>query len=246
MLKAISSEVTKLLTLRSTWIYVILFTGSLYGPVTLYMLFSDSSQIDTDWPDLLTGGMIFLMIAIVFGASTAGGDINNHMTAHSFLTQKSRSSWLLARALVAAVFAELNFLAGAALSWLVVTIFPAGNFTGEKPLVLWGYAVAVPALAVVAVGIAALLRNRVGAISLPLVWMLVVEGLLAAGGQQISFLKTLYHLSPGNRVQDMISWVDSTNHDGMATPTSGFVVLIVWMVVMLALGLYSNKARDVK
>ena len=33
---------------------------------------------------------------------------------------------------------------------------------------------------------------------------------------------------------------------GMASPTSGFVVLIAWMVVLLALGLYSNKVRDVK
>ena len=83
MFKAISSEITKLLSLRSTWIYVILFTGSIYGPTTLYMLFNDSPQIDADWPDLLIGGMIFLMIACVFGASTTGGDINNHMTAHS-------------------------------------------------------------------------------------------------------------------------------------------------------------------
>lgn len=246
MFKAISSEITKLLSLRSTWIYVILFTGSIYGPTTLYMLFNDSPQIDADWPDLLIGGMIFLMIACVFGASTTGGDINNHMTAHSFLTQKSRSSWLLARALVVAAFTELNFLLGAALSWLVATVTPAGHFTGENSLVLWGYVVAAPALAVMTVGIAALLRNRVGAIALPLVWMLVVEGLLYAGSEKTPFLKTLYQLSPGNRVQDMQSWVVSTDHAGMASPTSGFVVLIAWMVVLLALGLYSNKVRDVK
>lgn len=246
MLKAISSEVTKLLSLRSTWIYVILFTGSIYGPTTLYMLFNDSSRLDGGWPELLFGGMIFLMIAIIFGASTTGGDISNHMTAHAFLTQKSRSSWLLARALVAAVFVELNYILGVALSWAVFNVFPAGHFTGEGQLLVWGYAVGAPAFAVMAVGIAALLRNRVGAIALPLVWMLVIEGLLAMGGQKIPFLKTLYHLSPGSRVPDMQSWVVSTDHAGMASPTSGFIVLIAWMVVLLALGLYSNKTRDVK
>ena len=102
------------------------------------------------------------------------------------------------------------------------------------------------ASALAALGIAALLRNRVGAIALPLVWMLVVEGLLYAGSEKIPFLKTLYQLSPGNRVQDMQSWVVSTDHAGMASPTSGFIVLIAWMVVLLALGLYSNKVRDVK
>lgn len=246
MFKAISSEVTKLLSLRSTWIYVILFTGSLYGPVTLYMLFSDAERFDANWPDLLIGGMIFLMISIIFGASTTGGDISNRMTAHAFLTQKGRSAWLLARALVAAVFVELNYILGLALSWVVVTVFPAGNFTGEDQLLMWGYAVAAPAFAVMAVGIAALLRNRVGAIALPLVWMLVVEGLLYMGGEKIPFLKTLYNLSPGSRVQEMQAWIYTQDHSDMVSPGFGFAVMIAWMVVLLALGLYSNKARDVK
>ncbi|WP_408925264.1 ABC transporter permease [Corynebacterium sp. YSMAA1_1_F7] len=246
MFKAISSEVTKLLSLRSTWIYVILFTGSLYGPVTLYLLFSDAEGLYLNWPDLLIGGMIFLMISIIFGASTTGGDISNRMTAHAFLTQKGRSAWLLARALVAAVFVELNYILGLALSWVVVTVFPAGHFTGEDQLLMWGYAVAAPAFAVMAVGIAALLRNRVGAIALPLVWMLVVEGLLYAGSEKISFLKTLYHLSPGSRVQDMQAWIYTPDHSDMVSPGFGFAVMIAWMVVLLALGLYSNKVRDVK
>ncbi|MGJ4071086.1 ABC transporter permease [Corynebacterium macclintockiae] len=246
MFKAISSEVTKLLSLRSTWIYVILFTGSLYGPVTLYMLFSDAERFDANWPDLLIGGMIFLMISIIFGASTTGGDISNRMTAHAFLTQKGRSAWLLARALVAAVFVELNYILGLALSWVVVTVFPAGNFTGEDQLLMWGYAVAAPAFAVMAVGIAALLRNRVGAIALPLVWMLVVEGLLYMGGEKIPFLKTLYNLSPGSRVQEMQAWIYTQDHSDMVSPGFGFAVMIAWMVVLLALGLYSNKVRDVK
>lgn len=246
MFKAISSEVTKLLSLRSTWIYVILFTGSLYGPVTLYMLFSDAERFDANWPDLLIGGMIFLMISIIFGASTTGGDISNRMTAHAFLTQKGRSAWLLARALVAAVFVELNYILGLTLSWVVVTVFPAGNFTGEDQLLMWGYAVAAPAFAVMAVGIAALLRNRVGAIALPLVWMLVVEGLLYMGGEKIPFLKTLYNLSPGSRVQEMQAWIYTQDHSDMVSPGFGFAVMIAWMVVLLALGLYSNKVRDVK
>lgn len=246
MFKAISSEVTKLLSLRSTWIYVILFTGSLYGPVTLYMLFSDAEGFDANWPDLLIGGMIFLMISIIFGASTTGGDISNRMTAHAFLTQKGRSAWLLARALVAAVFVELNYILGLALSWVVVTVFPVGNFTGEDQLLMWGYAVAAPAFAVMAVGIAALLRNRVGAIALPLVWMLVVEGLLYAAGDKISFLKTLYNLSPGSRVQDMQTWIYAQDHTDMVSPGFGFAVMIAWMVALLVLGLYSNKTRDVK
>lgn len=246
MLKAISSEVTKLLSLRSTWIYVILFTGSIYGPTTLYMLFNDSPRLDGGWPDLLFGGMIFLMIAIIFGASTTGGDISNHMTAHAFLTQKHRSSWLLARALVAAVFVELNYILGVALSWAVLNVFPAGHFTGEDQLLLWGYAVGAPAFAVMAVGIAALLRNRVGAIALPLVWMLVVEGLLYAAGEKISFLKTLYNLSPGSRVQDMQTWIYAQDHTDMVSPGFGFAVMIAWMVALLVLGLYSNKTRDVK
>lgn len=246
MFKAISSETTKLFTLRSTWIYVILFTGSLYGPVTLYMLFSDAERFDANWPDLLIGGMIFLMISIIFGASTTGGDISNRMTAHAFLTQKGRSAWLLARALVAAVFVELNYILGLALSWVVVTVFPAGHFTGEDQLLMWGYAVAAPAFAVMAVGIAALLRNRVGAIALPLVWMLVVEGLLYAGSEKIPFLKTLYHLSPGSRVQDMQAWIYTPDHSDMVSPGFGFAVMVAWMVALLALGLYSNKVRDVK
>ena len=76
--------------------------------------------------------------------------------------------------------------------------------------------------------------------------MLVVEGLLYSAGDSIPFLKTLYHLSPGSRVQDMQTWIYAPDHTDMVSPGFGFAVMVVWMVALLVLGLYSNKTRDVK
>ena len=86
---ALKSEFRKMASVRGTIIWAILFTGSLYGFMVLQGLFS-SQPMNIEWSDLSTGLMVFILLAVVYGASAGASEINNHMQAHSFLTQKSR------------------------------------------------------------------------------------------------------------------------------------------------------------
>ncbi|MGO1948582.1 MAG: hypothetical protein ACTH1D_03060 [Mycobacteriaceae bacterium] len=59
LINSLRSETTKLLSMRSTIVYAVLLAGSLFGPVTLVMWFSNESNPVASWSTLSSGAMIF-------------------------------------------------------------------------------------------------------------------------------------------------------------------------------------------
>ena len=64
-MNVVRSEIAKLTSLRSTWVYAILLVGSIAGPVVLMGLFASDSTTDFYWNDLLIAGDLFQMHAII-------------------------------------------------------------------------------------------------------------------------------------------------------------------------------------
>ena len=177
-LNSLRSETTKVLSVRSTITYAILLTGSLFGPVTLTTLFSAEPDPVADWSNLTGGTMIFQIIAIVFAAATTAGDIRNHMHAQAFLTQRSRSLWVLSKVVVTTVFTAVLYLIGIALGMLVAVIFGAGVDLGTDAYLLAANLFPTVAFACLSVGLACVLRSQVGAVALPLAWLMIIDSLL--------------------------------------------------------------------
>lgn len=246
LLNAIKSETTKLKTLTSTWIYFILLGGSIGGPVFLYLCFAkDVDQLT--FSQVFIGGMLAQMIAVIFGASTTAGEISTKMNAQAFLSQHSRWNWLAARAIVASLFVFFTVAIAVALSVLMITIWPDKSFAAKDLYSLWIYLAGIPAFTLIAVGIAALIRSRVAAVGLPLVWLLVIEPLIVTAGGNLDFVQKLKKFLPAQSMSDMQTWYQVPEHlPNMVAPAFSAVVLAVWVIALLGFGFLRNTRSDVR
>ena len=241
---SLRSETTKVLSMRSTLVYTILLTGSLFGPVTLYMWFSGAEDRTVDWALLSTGAAIFQVVAVVFAAATTAGDIRNHMHAQAFLTQRARSLWVLSKVVVTAVFTALTYLVGTGLAMVSARVcggqLDLGAETGQFAANLVGCVV----FASLTVGLACVVRSQVGAVALPIVWLMVVEGMLALAAGRYEWLRPVVAVSPGQRQMQLAYGMDQLD---LGISTAGcYLILVGWFVVMTGLGLWRNQRADVR
>lgn len=244
LFNALRSESTKILSMRSSLVYAILMVGSLFGPVTLFMIFSDASDPVVDWALLSVGAMIFQVVAIIFAAATTAGDIRNNMHAQAFLTQDNRSLWILAKVVVTMVFTAMTYLVGTALALVAGVAFGGsmelGTDAGQFGANLLGCVV----FAAISVGLAAVIRSQVGAVALPIVWLVVIEGMLAMATGRYEWLRPVVALAPGLR-QGQLAYGTDPYELGVST-WGCYVILIGWVVVMTGLGLWRNARTDVR
>lgn len=241
---AFKSELRKVLTLRSSIIWVVLMTGSLYGFVVLQGLFT-TEKASLDWNGLTTGTLVFMLLAIVYGAGATAGELGNHMQAHSFLTQKARWHWLSARLIITVMFVIVNYAVGLLVSLLVAVIMPKLEFNGGDMKFAWVPAIYLAGYALVAAGVAMITRSRVAGLALPLVWFLVIENLLFAVGSTYEIAKKLYEFSPGHAMQDLSMEAYSAEAP-VFTVAHNVTVLAVWVAVAVAAALFFNSKRDVR
>jgi ABC-2 type transport system permease protein len=245
LLHALRSETTKLFSMRSTVVYAILLTGALYGPVVLATLFSSETPT-FEWADLMNGAMIFIMVAIVFAASTTAGDIRNHMHAQAFLTQPGRITWVTAKLLVTLVFTFVTYVVGVALSVGAAAAFGAnlsldlgGAFTP-----VWSYLLGGIAFPLMAVGLACVLRSPVVSVAVPTVWFLLIDGMIGETATHIEAFRPLAAIAPGERLAQLATGYDRVGL-GLDSLTC-VAVLVVWVVVLSAVGLWRNQRSDVR
>ncbi|QFQ02968.1 ABC-2 family transporter protein [Corynebacterium urogenitale] len=244
LINSFKSEVRKVLTLRSTIVWAILFTGSLYGFMVLKGVFSSAGEMTSTWADLATGSMVFMLLATVWGASTTAGEFNNKMNAHAFLTQKGRWHWLVARLFTVVLFIEILWFVGIGLSWAVAALWPGAEFVSEGFTAIWANTIAMPVYALIGAGVAALTRSRVAGLTLPLVWILVIETILYGLASKYKVAEILYNWSPGHVSQDITLRASGVDSPLMVTTEHGLLVFAIWVVVAVGAGLTSNQKRD--
>ncbi|KAB3522962.1 ABC transporter permease [Corynebacterium sp. zg254] len=248
------AELKKLTSLRSTWVYVVLLTGSLYGPAVLMSFLNSDPEATFGWGDTTLGGMIFLLVLLIFAASSTAGDINDRMVAHSFLTQRRRSQWLLAKAALIVIVAEVSYWIGIAISAVVLHFSLEGKWTGGDMYDLWIYALFLPVYALMAVGLAGLTRSKIMGSGIPMVLFLVIEPLLAAAAQHLEWVKYIYYAMPGTRLSDLTQWhaLEAQGDDVldavglMTTPAQSAIVILAWGALLFGVAILANNRRDTR
>ncbi|ARU45491.1 ABC transporter permease subunit [Corynebacterium silvaticum] len=249
MINALRSETTKLLTLRSTWVWAILLTGSLYGPAVLINLFSGEGS-EFNWAFVLPGAMIFTMLSVSFASSGVAGEFNDRMHAQAFLTQPRRSLWLNARMLVVTGFLLINYLVGVALIYLVFLVLPLSRLLNEEATVILRDGVLFLVFSFIAMGLAVVTRSRVAAMALPLAWFLIIERLIDAAAAQFNAFVPLWLITPGERISQLTKYgkgyPEGWNFAEVQPLAYNIGLIVVWIVVPLAMGLWVNSKRDVR
>lgn len=264
----IRSEWIKLFTLRSTWWCLALLAAMLIGASTLISLVlsmnlggeegatAEGAAYTWTLANTVLLGMIAL-VAPVIGSLTITGEYGTGMIRSSFAAAPGRVSTVLAKALVTGgvVFA-VSAVSLAISAFASGAILSAGGYPidfGDAGvwLALLGAAGYPALLAVMSVGVGALLRNSAGTIATVLGLLLVIPTILPLAGfllqaQWITDVNTLLPSSLGTTMS-------SYPMDDMMIPATGLVLepwqaalaLAAWAVVPLIAGTALVKRRDV-
>lgn len=248
MLSALTAEARRLTTLRSTLVYAILLTGALYGPMFLLTVFSSESARDVPFTvaDLAQTVMIFGIVAIAFGGATTANEIRRGSTSISFLTQRFRWPSFVARLIVITVFLAAMFALGI-LAIYVITLFHPGGL--ELGAAGWSY-LGVSMLhmifwALIAACIAVFSRSTVAAVTIPMMWLLLLENLIS--------------VVPFQWAQNIVEWLPLNNWTLLLQSTTSsldpaqlphgigaaVVAVVLSLLVFLVGGFVSHTRRDV-
>lgn len=253
---ALRSEWTKLKSLRSTWVYVVLLVGSIAGPMIVFSVAADDGM-SADWSLLLSGSVIFNMIAVAFAGSTVAGEYNDQMHAHAFLTQDRRSLWLSARFLLTVVLLAICWSLGVVIAYLAVTVSPTVEFDGGDSYYNLTSLLGFVVFSLVAMSLGVLTRSRVAAVAIPLVWLLVVENMLVYAASAFTIFKPIWLVAPGERINQLAPQLTGLGTDperphigfdaGMTQPMwFNLLVVVAWIVLAIAAAQWVNSKRDVK
>jgi ABC-2 type transport system permease protein len=180
----VNAERIKLTTLRSPlW-------ASAVAAVLSFALAALQASVAYDYdrltvPTAALGVAVFgVPVLMIVAAMTMTGEYRSGLIATTFMAAPGRTLVVCAKALVAAVFsaavAALMVVGAVVVAWLVAA---PGVGDGLTPAATAGFAAAIALYAALAavlgVGIAALLRHTAGAVTVLLLWPLLVEPLLA-------------------------------------------------------------------
>jgi len=167
-----------------------------------------------------------------------------HRTATpTFLTTPRRGNVVIGK-LIAYALAAIPFaLLVVAVGVLVVEIYAgargaAPSLSGDNLRVIAGVWGALVIFAVIGVGVGALLRNQVGAIVGALVYLFVVEPVIASIPATASAFKWL----PGGALNAMTATLDTTD---LLTPWQGALLLLGYGLAFALLGTFLAVRRDV-
>lgn len=247
MLNALKAETLRLLSLRSTLIYAILLTGSLYGPVVILVFGNSKGKFPVDLYDFNYFFVIFTIVAIAFAGAASATEIRYGSTSISFMTQRKRWYSYYARAIAVCVFLIINFLVGIGIALIIPNLFGYGitgaeNTTGYFSMQL-GF---VGVWAIITVGIAYLSKSTVLSVTLPLAWLLIVENLAAL--IPIKMVQELMDVAPLHAFGHLLKsfYPDGTEQMFPMThsATTYFIALMAVPVFFAAWGLLNHTRKD--
>lgn len=247
---AVRSETTKLLSLRSTFIYAILLTGSLYGPVFLIGLFSTSTYT-VHWGNAVEASFIFTILTAAFAANLTGGSLSHKLHAQVFLTQPSRNLWISAQLLVSIAFITVCWFVGIAVCFLEGLVMPKMVVGNAEFKVMLAHGALVLVTAFVAHGITVLTRSRIFGVIIPAAWMFIIEQLLAVAAPLVSVAGWAVLIGPVARAMQLsgMSYYDpevSWAYDHTQPTWFNVLVMVAWGVLGIAMALVFNRRRDVR
>lgn len=230
---ALAGEFTRLAGLRSTYIYAILLTGAIFGPIVLQTYLSGVES-----GTLFVGIDFFLFVAIIFAAADSAGAISGRNIAYGYLTRQGRWTGYATRFLAQLAFSLAMLAVGTAVAWI---IFATGGVEIVDAAQTVGVVIALAvAWTAIGSGIGMLIPVTAAAVAAPLVWIALIEGILP----MLPFGDFM------NNIERFLPWISGRQLLGFmdlgVSNAQAWIVLGTWTAVIAAVGIVTATRRDVR
>jgi ABC-2 type transport system permease protein len=248
----IRSELRKLVTTQ-VWFWLLLGTFGLTAISVVASILGDGAE-GNPTPRLTTvegqrnlfaGSSAGYIFVCVLGIVAITAEYRHLTVTPTYLATPKRSrvvaAKLLTYAMVGLVYAILSalLLLAMAVPWLHAKGISVSLTANRIPLVLLAAIVVVAIYGIVGVGIGALIRNQIAAVSITLVYLFVLEGLLSV----IPGVKHAYKFLPGGAANALTQ--ATNNNTTLLEPWQGGLVLAAYGIGFAALASWLTIRRDV-
>jgi ABC-2 type transport system permease protein len=254
--RVLAAEWTKLVSLRSTP-GTVLGTVAAAAALALALGLFVRPEDGRSAVSLVVGGAVLAQLgALVLGVQVGAGEYATGASTTTFTAVPRRLPVLGAQALVTAAVALATALLTLAASTLVThaprgSLVPLPGASGDDGTarVLVGFAVQVVCVALLGVGLGALLRGPTAALVAGVLLLLVVDQVLAANPGQVA--DTVRALLPGAGARLVLddaglAAVDATSQGPRLGWWGAGAVLGGWVAALLAASAYRLRRHDVR
>ena len=245
----VRAEWTKLFTTR-TWVGMLLGACVLAGGFAA--LFTGLAGQDEGLPELgsevfeelvfsvAANASVFLLILGIIGMTQ---EYRHRTATPTFLTTPRRGQVVAAKVLAYALVAVPLALVVLAVNVVVVLVYAgargnAPELTGDNLRTIAASGLVLVVFTVIGVGVGALVRNQVGAIVGALVYLNVIEPIVAS----IGAVSGAYKWLPGGAVQAVTSDFEAPD---LLEPWQGTILLLAYGLVAALVGTALATRRDV-
>ena len=249
MIRLVRAEFLKL---RTTQVWFWLLLGAV--AVTTLLLVAqlaphDGVNSDNDVYNVFTASGTAYVVVFVLGVLGVTTEYRYQTITPTVLTTPSRwtlvTAKMIAYALLGAIYALVCVIIqlAVALPWLATKHISVSLTKNHIPAALLGVFLVVALFGIVGLGIGALLRNQIVAVSVGVIFLLVIQNVLVA----IPGVKYAFPYLPGGAVGSIFTVVGSRDVNGatLLSPAGGVVVLLLWAFVPAILGAMFTLNRDI-
>lgn len=248
MIKLVHAEFVKLRTTQ-VWFWMLLAAMAVAALFVVAQIASNSNITPTDVHDLFTSSGTAYVVVFVLGVLGITTEFRYKTITSTVLTTPSRwalvGAKLIAYTLVSALYSLICILLtlAIALPWLSARGVSIGA-SDHLPHALGAVFVVVTLFGLIGIGFGALVKNQIVAVSIGVIWLLILNNLLAL----IPGVKYVYPYTP---VGGLSATFAHTHDDRVVNGVTllpgwgGVLVLLAWALIPAIIGASLSMTRDI-
>ena len=248
MTSELRSELLKQRTTRTNRTLLLWMAGLVLALVLMHILGPSAEVVatrDNQFRIIGWGTGIAALFAALLGAMSVTAEFRHGTIRPTFLATPDRTRVILAKAVAGALSGVALGLLAQALTIVVdMAALSARDIdnqlvTGDYAQLLAGGAVAAAFWAVIGVGVGALVRNQVSAVTALCVWLLLIETVV------IGTFPDAGKFAPGAGAGAIAGAIQTQTASNLLAPALGLGLLLVYAVIAATAGAIATERRDV-
>lgn len=249
MIRLIRAEFLKLRTTQ-VWFWMLLASVAITALVVVGQL-APSGEVRSvnDVPNVFTSSHTAYIAVFVLGVLGVITEFRYQTITPTVLATPSRWRLITAKmityALVGALYALVCVIVQVAMAmpWLSAKGIHVSLTSDHIPRALVGVFVVVALFGIVGLGAGALMRNQIVAVTVGVIFLLVLQNILAV----IPGVKHAFPYTPGGAVAAIVTITGERSAEGVTllSATGGVIVLLAWAFIPAVLGAGITMNRDI-
>lgn len=248
MVRLVRAEFLKLRTTQ-VWFWLLLAAVAVASLLVIAPLANNDIRTTEDVSGMFTSAVTSYIVVFVLGVLGVTTEFRYQTITPTVLATPSRwalvTAKMIAYALLGAAYAATCLLVqlAIALPWLSAKGIHVSLGGDHLPRAIAGVFIVVTLFGIIGLGVGAMLRNQIVAVTLGVIFLLVLQNVLIV----IPVVKHAFPFMPGGGLTAILTITGDRTQNGvhLLSPVGGVLVLLLWAFVPAILGASITMNRDI-